>query len=298
MLDFKVNTQQVKSTNLPITPSIDLQKSTKDLTQVKNYIYDLKNILGRGSMSIVYKGVDMSNNQLVGVKKVSKRTLNSEYLISSLLNEISIHTKIRHPNIVGLKDVIRSTNNIYLVLEYCNEGTLRDYLKQKGKITESEARKIISHIIEGMDGLIQKDIIHRDIKPENILCHREGDTLTFKICDFGFSKKLSEKNQLLQSSIGSPQYMDLQRLSSEEYSSKSDVFSLGIIAYEMIFGCPPWSASNWHELKCAMIAKPLKLPEKTVSQEMENFLARTLALWEADRASWEEVKNHPFLKKN
>ena len=297
MFDVKLGTPQTKTISVSVTPAPETQQSTKDLTQVKNYIYDTKAILGKGSMSIVYKGVDIYTGQFVGVKKISKRTLNSEYLIYSLLNEISIHTTIRHSNIVGLKDVIRSANNIYLVLEYCNEGTLRDYLKKMGKITEYEAKKILSQIIEGMDGLIQKDIIHRDIKPENILCHREGSSLTFKICDFGFSKKLSEKNQLLQSSIGSPQYMDFQRLSSEEYSSKSDVFSLGIIAHEMVFGCPPWSANNWHEIKCQMIAKPFKIEEGSVSKDMENFLKRTLAISEVDRASWEEVKNHALVKK-
>jgi len=272
------------------------QAPPANLVQVKDYIFDSHAILGKGSMSTVYKAVDMRTKNFVGIKKVSKRALNSEYLITSLLNEINIHTKVRHPNIVSLEDVVRSSNNIYLVLEYCNSKTLRDYLKKAGKLSERETKYILNQIIQGMDTLIQNNIIHRDIKPENILCHQEGDKLTFKICDFGFSKKLAEKDQILHSAIGSPQYMDLQRLSSEAYSSKSDVFSLGVIAHEMLFGCPPWSANNWHDLKCNLITQPLQIPKGVVSEEMENFLQKTLAIWEWERASWEEVKNHSLSR--
>lgn len=271
--------------------SVSMKLNSSDLIQVKDYVFHPTSAIGKGQMSIVYKAVDMRTDEIVAVKKVSNKTLNSEYLVTSLLNEINIHTKVSHPNIVGLKEVIRSTNNIYLILEYCNSGTLRDYLKKKGKLDERETKLILSQIIQGMDVLIQNNIIHRDVKPENILCHYENGEYIFKICDFGFSKKLSEKDDLLQSAIGSPQYMDLQRLSSEGYSSKSDVFSLGIITYEMLFECPPWSASNWHELKCNLVSKPLNLPENVLSKDMENFLKKTLAIWEADRASWDEVKS-------
>ena len=273
------------------------QQIPQNLTQVKDYVFNTDSVIGKGSMSIVYKAVDVRNNEIVGVKKVNKKALNSEYLITSLLSEISIHEKVRHPNIVGLKDVIRSTNNIYIVLEYCNSGTLRDYLKKKGKLTESEAIEILNQIVEGMDSMIKNDIIHRDIKPENILCHYDKGVFSFKICDFGFSKKLAEKDQMLHSAIGSPQYMDLQRLCNEGYSSKSDVFSLGIIAYEMLFGCPPWSASNWHDLKDNLISKPLKIPSGIVSYGMESFIKRTLEIREYDRASWDEVKSSSLFKK-
>jgi len=298
MLDIKSTSSQTASIIIP-SPTLPVNQTpaAQNLTQIKDYIFDSKSVLGRGSMSVVYKGVDMRTNEVVGIKKISKRALNSDYLINSLTNEIDIQTKIRHANIVSLKDVIRSTNNIYLVLEYCNFGNLRDYLKARGKLTESEIRNILSQIIKGMDGLLQNNVLHRDIKPENILVHSERGVFTYKICDFGFSKKLSEKNQLSQSSIGSPQYMDFQRLSSEEYSSKSDVFSLGIITYEMLFGCPPWAASNWHDLKCAMVSKPLQFPEAKFSKDVEDFLKKTLAIWETDRASWEDVLAHPFIKK-
>jgi len=297
MLNITTTSSQTASIIYP-SPTLPVgQPSTKDLIQVKDYIFDSKSILGRGSMSVVYKGVDLRTNEVVGIKKISKRALNSDYLINSLTNEIDIQTKIRHPNVVCLKDVIRSTNNIYLVLEYCNSGSLRDYLKARGKLTETEIKNILSQVITGMDDLLQNNVLHRDIKPENILVHSERGALTFKICDFGFSKKLSAKNQLSQSSIGSPQYMDFQRLSSEEYSSKSDVFSLGIITYEMLFGCPPWAASNWHELKCAMVSKPLQFPDGKYSKDAEDFIKRTLAIWETDRASWEDVLAHPLIKK-
>jgi len=295
MINTKTELLADKVSQFLSAPSVSSQAPVVNLVQVKDYIFDSKAVLGKGSTSTVYKGVDIRTKEVVGVKKISKRALNSEYLITSLLNEISIHTKVRHPNIVGLKDVIRSTNNIYLVLEYCNSGTLRDYLKKKEKLNERETKQILIQVIQGMNGLIQNNVIHRDIKPENILCHNERGVLSFKICDFGFSKKLAEKDQLLHSSIGSPQYMDLQRLLSEGYSSKSDVFSLGVIAHEMLFGCPPWSATNWHDLKCNLLSQPLQLPQGVLSKEMERFLKDTLAVWEKDRASWEEVKNHTIF---
>jgi len=290
MLSLKSDSQigQTKCSQ-DITPTNN-KAGQKDLIQVKDYVFHAESVIGKGKMSTVYKAVNIKTTEIVAIKKISQKSLSSEYLVTSLLNEINIHDKVRHPNIVGLKEVIRSINNIYLVLEYCNEGTLRDYLKKKGKVNEKEAKQILVQIIQGMDVLLQNNIIHRDIKPENILCNNDNGTLTFKICDFGFSKKLAEKDQLLQSAIGSPQYMDLQRLSSEGYSSKSDVFSLGIITYEMVYGKAPWLADNWYELKSNLINKPLELPEGVVSRDMEIFLKRTLAIWENERASWEELR--------
>lgn len=285
---FELPTDNMKEKQGSTTHNVKM--SPVDLIRVKDYVFHSTSIIGRGKMSMVYKAVDMRTNEIIAIKKVSKKTLNSEYLVNSLLNEISIHTKVNHPNIIKLKDVIRSNNSIYLVLEHANNGNLRDYMKAKGKLSEKEAKNIMLQIIEGMDSLIQSNILHRDVKPENILLHSTKEGTTFKICDFGFSKKLVEKDVLLQSAIGSPQYMDLQRLSSEGYSTKSDVFSLGIIAYEMVFGCPPWKANNWHDLKCDLMSKPLTIPKDVVSKEMEAFLVKTLAILESDRASWDELK--------
>jgi len=290
MLSLKLDHQVMQTKqSQDITPS-NMKPNSKDLIQIKDYVFNAESVIGKGKMSTVYKAVNIKTKEIVAVKKISQKALSSEYLVTSLLNEISIHDKVKHPNIVGLKEVIRSTNNIYLVLEYCNEGTLRDYLKKRGKVSEKEAKQILIQIIQGMDVLLQNNIIHRDIKPENILCHNNNGTLVFKICDFGFSKKLAEKDQLLQSAIGSPQYMDLQRLSSEGYSSKSDVFSLGIITYEMVYGKAPWLADNWYELKSNLINKPLELPEGVVSRDMELFLKKTLAIWENERASWDDLR--------
>jgi serine/threonine-protein kinase ULK/ATG1 len=133
---------------------------------------------------------------------------------------------LHHANIVELYDVKKSPNNLYLVVEYCNSGNLERLLaKNNSRLSEYQALKIAREIVQGYRCLYDSNIVHRDLKPANLLLHN-GE---IKISDFGFSKVVEAgmEERVLQSYVGSPQYMSPQILAQEQYSSKTDVWSFG-----------------------------------------------------------------------
>ena len=147
---------------------------------------------------------------------------------------------VDHENIVKLYDIYQTANNMYIITEYCEDGDLYHYLEKKHKLPESEAKKYLKQIMKGAKYLHSNGIIHRDLKPANILM--KGDIC--KISDFGFAKSLQDSNSVMKSIVGTPLYMSPQILKKTKYTTKSDLWSIGLIYYEMLHGRTPWPASN------------------------------------------------------
>lgn len=168
---------------------------------------------------------------------------------------------LTHPNIVQLFDVKKSANNIYLFQELCDKGSLEDVLSSRRKLPEAEVLVITKQIIKGYKYLHDNKIIHRDLKPANILIKDE----LYKIADFGFAKYYQEGSELdtiHQSLVGSPIYMCPEILNGSSYSTKSDVWSTGIIIYQMLYGKTPHRASSLEELVMKVNKKVIKYPQK------------------------------------
>jgi serine/threonine-protein kinase ULK/ATG1 len=157
------------------------------------------------------------------------------YLKESLSTEIAIMKKLKHRNIVELIDTVTTANSIYLVLEFCKDGDLKRYSMNK-RFTEDQALEILNQLIAGFSAIVKEGIIHRDLKPANVLVH-DG---VFKICDFGFAKYFGELNRMVKTCVGTPIYMSPQVLKQKPYTSKSDIWSLGVMYYELLFGKIPF----------------------------------------------------------
>lgn len=153
-------------------------------------------------------------------------------LREAFLNEVSIVSKMNNTHIIKFIDMQESSNNYYLIFEYCKDGDLKGFLRKSGILAERVAKEILVMILRGFQDLIKNGIIHRDLKPANILNH-EG---TFKISDFGFSRYITASDKMLQSQVGTPLYMSPQILNRRKYTSKSDIWSLGMIYYECLYG--------------------------------------------------------------
>lgn len=127
-------------------------------------------------------------------------------------------------------------------MEYCKDGDLKKYLKKKERegLPEAEVILIMKQIIKGYQQLAKNNTIHRDLKPANILINNN----LFKICDFGFSKVIKDPTVANKTCVGSPIYMAPQILDKKDYSAKCDIWSLGIIMYQLIHGTVPWSAKS------------------------------------------------------
>lgn len=161
------------------------------------------------------------------------------YNLKNLQSEIDIMKKVHHENIVKLYDVYQTSNNMYIVTELC-DGDLCAYLdKNDKKLTEADAKRLIKQIMKGAKYLHSNGIIHRDLKPANILI-KNG---ICKISDFGFAKNMGQAT-IMKSIVGTPLYMSPQLLKGIKYTSKSDLWSIGLIYYEMLHGRTPWPANN------------------------------------------------------
>jgi serine/threonine protein kinase len=204
-------------------------KSIGDFMYYNNYI------LGRGSFSVIYKGYRISDNMPIAVKKIT-RVISQTYL----KNEVSLMKSLNHPNIIKLYDVIYEKDKVYMILEYCNGGDLSKYIRKNKTLYDS---KYFYEILEGLKYLNNNQIMHRDIKPANILIHEH----TIKITDFGFAKSF-EKHELSLTFCGSPLYMSPEILKHSPYTNKSDLWSLGVILYELIVKEHPYYVTDAHEL--------------------------------------------------
>lgn len=192
---------------------------------------------------------------------------------------------LTHPNIVQLFDVKKSANNIYLFQELCDKGSLEDVLSSRRKLPEAEVLVITKQIVKGYKYLHDNKIIHRDLKPANILIKDE----LYKIADFGFAKYYQEGSELdtiHQSLVGSPIYMCPEILNGSSYSTKSDVWSTGIIIYQMLYGKTPHRASSLEELVMKVNKKVIKYPQKLNNEALQKVLERMLQHDSKDRISW------------
>ncbi|CAD8189523.1 unnamed protein product [Paramecium pentaurelia] len=255
--------------------------------------------LGQGAYGIVYRGfLQEDETKQVAVKTIKIATISdTPKMIELIKREIAILQKINHPNIVRLFDVARTNNYLYMFLEYCADGDLKDYMakKEEKRLSELEAVIFIKHIVEGFKRLYKQKIIHRDIKPANILLHQG----VAKITDFGFARVMdSEMNDpAYLSRLGSPLYMAPQILEGQPFSAKCDVWSVGVMFYELLYGRTPWSAENAYSLLENIKKQSLKFPPKPVrSQKIKELITLMLRVQEKDRISWEGVFEDPTIK--
>lgn len=255
-------------------------------------------VLGKGSFGVVYRGFFKDDHsRIVAVKVTPLEKISSDPKFLELLKrEIDIMQTIEHFNIVRMYAATRTARNLYMFLEYCRDGDLKELLKKSGgHLSESEALVYFRQIVEGFKILYSKNIIHRDIKPANILLH-EGSA---KITDFGFARVIEgdmEKSGQF-SKVGTPLYMSPQILDDQKFSAKCDIWSFGMMLYEMLYGKTPWTANSPYQLFQNIKKIPLEFPSKPVrSQGIKDLLKQMLVVEDKDRISWPEIFNHPLIK--
>lgn len=287
---------------------------------VDKYLYWPHQLVGQGSFATVYRGKRRSDGLPVAVKKIKINEMSNR--MNKLWSEIKIMKQLSHPNILKLYDVHLDLESevIYLFLEWCDEGDLSQLIKllknplavgshkteqfgsaktemlkkfSSKKLTETEIRNYMEQIRCGLEYLHQQHILHRDLKPQNILLHQG----TVKICDFGLSI-LADQNSLISTMCGSPLYMAPEVIKHEEYTIKADLWSCGVILYEMFYGVHPYPVLNYHELT-VIVEKPINYPLETVISE--NGLKLLKSLLEIDhqkRIEWVDFFNHLWFKDN
>mmetsp|Transcript_13915 Transcript_13915/g.15701 ORF Transcript_13915/g.15701 Transcript_13915/m.15701 type:complete len:334 (+) Transcript_13915:68-1069(+) len=207
--------------------------------------YRVGHLLGEGAFSKV-KEAKGRDGRLYAVKIVTKAKLTREDDLA-LKDEIGILKQLDHPNIINLYDVFDESEHYYLVTEIMRGGELFDRIVTKTFYNEKEARDVCKILFEALNFCHERDVAHRDLKPENLLLMSRDNDRDIKIADFGFAKRVSSEHCLL-TQCGTPGYVAPEILHGVPYGTKSDMWSLGVIAYILLGGYPPFIESNQREL--------------------------------------------------
>ena len=232
--------------------------------------------------STIYKGYKISNHSKLLVIKKIKKNLNRRFI----KEEIKILKNINHKYVLKVNETLYKKKKLHLVLDYCNGGNILEYILSND---HSYDQIYITQIIEGMKYLYTKNIIHRNIKPENILIHEH----TIKICDFGLSKSMF-LDTIKNSICGSPKYMAPELFTYKKYSRKSDIWSLGIILYEILYKQKPFKNKNINELE------DLKCIRQNINQQSNifNLIENMLIVDEKLRMNWKDLLEYTLIFDN
>ncbi len=218
---------------------IDLNKNFEDGDKLTLDSFDILAQLGKGSFGKVYKVSSLKSNELYALKVMSQNQITRLKLWPQLGNEIKILAICDHPNIIKLNAVFHDHKNVFLLLELANGKTLFNKLKNIKKFSEEETVNLMTDAIRAIEYLHSKDppILHRDIKPENILFHKN----TLKIADFGWSNR---NDAFRNTFCGTPDYLSPEMIKGTGHDEKLDIWTLGILMYELLHGKPPFSPKN------------------------------------------------------
>lgn len=306
----------------------------KGIKQIKDY--RLLKELGRGANGIVYEAVEDKSNKFVAIKAIPNDKLNNPRLMEQFKKELKTLYRLSHKNIIKIVGVEKTINNVYLILEYCNGGTLYDYSQYykktyKNRLPELIVQKIIKQVIEGLKFMHKNHIIHRDIKLENILINfddqpniysentlinksikdlyniynLEKDNFTIKIADLGYAREL--EGGLGASTIcGTPMTIapEIVNIYSNDgrdsrYNSAIDLWSLGAVLYELLMGVSPFVGGSKEDIMRKVYSGMYEIPSNiSVSIESIYLLNGLLQFYPQKRLNWDQIVFHPFINKD
>lgn len=252
--------------------------------------YQLLDQVGEGSFGRVFKARKKYTSMIVAVKMINKLGQTADDL-TSFRREIEILRRVDHPHIMRMIDVFETDTDFCVVSEFgC--GDLFQAVQDRN-LSERTLRNIAAQLVSALCYLHDQHIIHRDLKPQNVLIVPKK---IVKICDFGFARALSTTTVVLTSIKGTPLYMAPELVQEHPYDEKVDVWSLGIILFELFFGTPPFVASSLYKLIPMIIGDPIIYPGP-ISEKFKSFLSMMLQKDPQRRASCKELQNHPFISK-
>lgn len=214
----------------------------KYIGKVLNDRYMITEVIGVGGMAYVYKAFDKVCNRVVAVKILKDEFMSDAQFRRRFTNESKAITMLSHNNIVDVYDVSLEGDALYIVMEYIDGITLKEYMEKKGALSSVEAIHFIRQILKGLAHAHERGIVHRDIKPHNIILLKDG---TIKITDFGIARLTKFDTQTISDmTIGSVHYISPEQASGDRTDERSDIYSVGIILYEMLTGRLPFEADT------------------------------------------------------
>ena len=269
--------------------------SALNLSNLSPVLYGKKQIiLGDGSFSKVKLYEDKKTKMKYAIKKMNILKLEKISKNKKLVNnEINIQGRIKHPNIIRLYNFYKYKNDYYLILEYASKGTLFDIIRQKSGLTESMAFYYFIQALNAIYFLHLHSIIHRDLKPENLLINNNN---ILKLCDFGWGVKL--KSNKRTTFCGTVEYMAPEMIKKQKYDETIDIWSLGVLLYELVHSYSPFCSEDLDIKKIGNnIIQNKLIFQEGLSEEYKDLVNKILIKDSSKRIKIEEIYNHPFMTK-
>jgi serine/threonine-protein kinase len=232
------------SEKIPAFPTETLQTPIKELTTGSIFArrYEVIEELGKGGMGKVYKVFDTEIKEKVALKLLKPEIAVDKETIERFRNELKFARKIRHKNVCQMFDLAKEEGSYYITMEYVHGEDLKRLIRKMGQLSAGQAISIAKQVSEGLSEAHQLGVVHRDLKPQNIMVDEEGNA---RIMDFGIARSIKGKGITGAGvMIGTPEYMSPEQVEGKEVDQRSDIYSLGVILYEMVTGRVPFEGDT------------------------------------------------------
>ncbi|KAG0360712.1 hypothetical protein BG005_010072 [Podila minutissima] len=254
-------------------------------------------VLGVGTFATVKEIILKETGKSYALKIILKKSLQGKGAMID--TEISVLSKVRHPNCVSLLELFETEDAVYLITDLAAGGELFDQLLQKGSYTEGDAARLVYQILLGVAYLHDRDIVHRDLKPENLLFSDKTENARLMITDFGLSKVLTAQNDVLMTACGTPGYVAPEVLQQIGHGKPVDMWSVGVIAYTLLCGYTPFWGEDQPALFESIISGEYEYEEEywsDISPLAKSFIDSLLVRPAEKRPSAEHALNHPWFR--
>ncbi len=267
--------------------------------------YEIQEIIGVGGMAVVYKAYDNIDDRIVAIKILKEEFLANEEFRRRFKNESKAIAVLSHPNIVKVYDVSFGDKLQYIVMEYIDGITLKEYIEQQKVINWKEALHFTTQILRALQHAHDKGIVHRDVKPQNIMLLQNGN---IKVADFGIARfSRNETRTMTESAIGSVHYISPEQARGEITDEKADIYSVGVVLYEMLTGQLPFQSDNAVSVAIMQLQSDAKRPREINSDiplGLEQITLKAMQKNPRDRyqsaaemlLDLDEVKRNPSVK--
>ena len=264
--------------------------------------YEIIKKIGDGGMAFVYKAKDILLNRIVAVKVLRPEFVDDDEFLGKFKREAEAVASLSHPNIVNVYDVGEDGKVHYIVMEYIDGQNLKEIIKNEGTLDEYTALDITKQIAMALSAAHKKGIIHRDIKPHNILISNEGRVV--KVADFGIAKAVSNSTMTnIGSIIGSVHYFSPEQAKGKFVSNNADLYSLGIVLYEMIIGKVPFRGDSPISIALQHINDEIEFTSEeqiNIPQSVRTIIKKLTEKSSVDRyqSAEEVIEDIEYIEKN